>query len=61
MYTLVPAMYAIHIPIKLLGKFNIKLFILVVIVMFIYVVIAKFIFNKVLRKYESGNNISLKA
>ncbi len=61
MYTLVPAMYAIHIPIKLLGKFNIKLFILVVIVMFIYVVIAKFIFNKVLRKYESGNNISLKS
>ena len=61
MYTVVPAMYAVHLPIKLLGNFNIKLFLLIIIVMFIFIIIAKSIFNKVLKEYESGNNISLKA
>lgn len=61
MYTVIPAMYAVHLPIRLMGKFDIKIFALVIFAMFIYVGIAKLMFNQVLKKYESGNNIALKS
>lgn len=61
MYTVFPAMYTTHLPIKLMGKFNIKVFILIIIAMFIYIVVAKLMFNQVLKRYESGNNIALKS
>lgn len=61
MYTVIPAMYAVHLPIKLLGKFDIKIFAIIILAMIIFIGIAKFMFNQVLRKYESGNNIALKS
>lgn len=60
MFTVIPAMYAVHFPIRLMEKFDLKIFILVIVVMNIYILIAKYIFSKVLEKYESGNNIAMK-
>lgn len=61
MYTVIPAMYAVHLPIKLLGQFDIKIFALIIVAMTIFVFIAWLLFKQVLKKYESGNNISLKS
>ena len=60
MYTIIPAMYAVHLPIKLIGKFDLKIFFMIIIAMVIYVMIAKILFNEVIKRYESGNNIALK-
>lgn len=60
MYTIIPAMYAVHLPIKLLGKFDIKIFMLIIIAMMIFIGISKALFGAVLKRYESGNNIALK-
>ena len=61
MYTIVPAMYAVHLPIRLMGKFDIKIFLLIILATIIFVLIAKMLFSIVLKKYESGNNIALKS
>lgn len=60
MFTLVPAAYVAHVPIKLLGNFDIKLFIILLAVTLFLAIISSFIFYKSLKKYESGNNIAMK-
>lgn len=60
MYTVVPATYISHLPIKLLGKFDLRVFLLILGVTLLYVVIANIVFYKALEKYESGNNIAMK-
>lgn len=60
MFTLVPAAYVSHIPIKLLGNFDIKLFLLLLIATVFLILLAIIVFYKSLNKYESGNNIAMK-
>ena len=60
MFTIIPTMYAVHLPIKLIGKFDIKVFAMIIIAMTIYIIIAKILFGEVIKRYESGNNIALK-
>ena len=61
MFTIVPAMYAVHLPIRLMGKFDLKIFLLIIFATIIFVLISKILFGIVLKKYESGNNIALKS
>lgn len=60
MFTLVPAAYISHLPIKLLGNFDIKLLIILLSATILYALISSYIFYKSLNKYESGNNIAMK-
>lgn len=60
MFTLVPAAYVSHLPIKLLGNFDIKTFIALLAATLFYAVISALIFYKSLNRYESGNNIAMK-
>lgn len=60
MYTIIPAMYAVHLPIKLLGKFSIKIFMMIIAAMLVYLIFAKLLFREVIKRYESGNSITLK-
>ena len=61
MYTVVPAMYAVHLPITLMEKFDLKIFLLIVFATIFFVVLANILLNQVIKKYESGNNIALKS
>ena len=54
-------MYAVHLPIRLMGKFDLKIFLLIIFATIIFVLISKILFGIVLKKYESGNNIALKS
>jgi len=60
LYTIVPAGYIVHLPIKLLGNFTIKGLLILILATSIYVCIAILIFKKVLVKYESGNSMRMK-
>lgn len=60
MFTILPAAYITHMPIKLLSNFNLKIFSLILIVTLIYATISIRLFYYILKKYESGNNISMK-
>lgn len=60
MFTVLPAAYIVHMPIKLLSKFDIRIFGLILIVTLIYSFISLKFFYYILKKYESGNNIAMK-
>lgn len=60
MFTILPAAYITHMPIKLLNNFDIKIFGLILIVTTIYMIFSIKFFYYILKKYESGNNISMK-
>ena len=60
LYTLVPAGYIVHLPIRLIRDFNILHFLLLILAIAIYVIIAVNIFKKALKNYESGNSMALK-
>lgn len=60
LYTIIPVGYIVYMPVKNLFSFNIWNLFIIFIATIIYVIIAKIMFNKVLKKYESGNSISLK-
>lgn len=60
MFTIVPAGYVIHLPIKLIGKFDLKIFFIVILATIFYFLIARIIFYKSIKRYESGNNMSMK-
>lgn len=59
-YTIIPAGYMTHLPIKLIGKFNIFGFLLVLFATMVYIILAIMMFKKVLSKYESGNSMAMK-
>lgn len=60
LYTIVPAGYIVHLPIKLIRSFSITKFLILIIAIAIYVIIAIIIFKKALKNYESGNAMALK-
>lgn len=60
LYTLVPAGYIVHLPIKLIGSFSIIKFLILILAIVIYVIIAVVLFKKALKNYESGNSMALK-
>ena len=60
MFTIVPTAYISHLPIKIITQFDIKLVVLVISFAMIIAIIAIKLFNYILKKYESGNNISMK-
>lgn len=60
LYTLVPAGYIAHLPIRLIFNFNLTNFIGLIIATVVYVLIAIVMFKKVLKNYESGNAMALK-
>lgn len=59
LYTIVPAGYIIHLPVKLLGNFTVRGIFILLIATSIYIFIAIKIFKKVLIKYESGNSMNM--
>jgi ABC-2 type transport system permease protein len=60
MYTVVPAYYIVHLPIKIINIFSLKSFAVVTIVAAIWCLIAIVFFYQAIKKYESGNNIAMK-
>lgn len=61
MYTVIPVAYLIHIPINLIYNFDIKQYLLVIVVSILSFVIANIFFNKSLKKYESGNSMLMRS
>ena len=60
MFTIAPTAYVVHLPIKLIGKFDLKIFLIVILAAIFYFILARTIFYKSIKKYESGNNIAMK-
>lgn len=60
MFSLVPAAYVSHLPLKLMNNFDIKWFLLLVIATTFIAMLAIVVFYASLKKYESGNNIAMK-
>lgn len=60
MFTIVPAGYIVHLPIKIIYDFNAKYLLVVVLATLFFVVSANLMFKLALKKYESGNNIALR-
>ena len=58
MYTVIPAMYAAHIPVKLMSSFSITSFMLLISVTGFFVFLMFFLYNKGIKKYESGNSVT---
>ena len=59
-FTIIPAYYAAHLPLKIIDNFSIKNFTIFILSGIVLFGLAILIFNKALKKYESGNNISLR-
>jgi len=59
-YTIIPAAYILYIPARLLEKFELPLFLILLSAASILVVITSKLFNLVLKRYESGNSMSMK-
>ena len=55
LYTIVPIGLSVYIPISILVKFNLPLFLLVSFVSMAFVIFAFFIFHKGLKRYSSSN------
>ncbi len=60
MFTVVPAAYISHLPIKLLGKFDGRIFLWICLMTVVYTMMAIIIFYQSLKRYESGNHIAMK-
>lgn len=60
MYTIIPAYYAVHLPLDIVNKFSILNTLIVFVSGVIFTLIAVKIFNLALKRYESGNNISMR-
>ncbi len=60
MFTIVPTAYISHLPIKVISSFDIKLLVFIIVFAVILAIIAIKFFYSILKKYESGNNISMK-
>ena len=58
MYTAIPAMYIAHIPVRLLKGFSLSSFLILIAVTAILVCAMFVMYNKGLKKYESGNNVT---
>ena len=58
MYTVVPAMYIAHIPVKLVNSFSLKGFAILLFSMIVFLVITKLLYEKGLKRYESGNSVT---
>lgn len=59
-YTIVPAGYILYIPTRLLENFEIQLFLILLCAVCILVVITTKLFKLVLKRYESGNSMSMR-
>ena len=60
LYTLIPAGYIVHLPIKLIQSFSITKFLILIFALVIYVIISIVLFKNALKNYESGNAMVLK-
>ena len=59
-FTVIPAYYAVHMPLEIIHEFSLTKTIIVFTSGIFFLLLSIFIFNKALKKYESGNNISLR-
>lgn len=59
-FTVIPAAYAVHLPLEIIENFSISKFLIVLFAGIMFCILAIFTFNKALKSYESGNNISMK-
>lgn len=58
--TIIPAYYAVHLPLDILTDFSFTKLVILILATIFFLTIAIKIFNCALKKYESGNNISLR-
>lgn len=58
MYTVIPAAYVAHVPVKLMNTFSVALFIALIAVLVLSWMLMMFMYNKGLKKYESGNGVT---
>ena len=60
LYTLIPAGYIVHLPIKLIQSFSITKFLILIFAFVIYLIVSIVLFKNALKNYESGNAMVLK-
>ena len=61
LYTIVPVAYLDYLPIRMLTEtFSIPIFLVIVLVSSIFMLLSIYVFNKAMKNYESGNNMSMK-
>ena len=58
MYTVIPAAYVAHVPIKFMHSFEIKWVLILLVATIFFVSLMFILYNKGLKKYESGNNVT---
>lgn len=60
MYTVVPAMYVTHLPIRLLKSFDTNTLLLILLAAGIFILLTILMMKIVVKKYESGNSMALR-
>ena len=58
MYTVIPAAYVAHVPVKLMNGFSLKGIGLMIVAAVVFVTLMFVLYNKGLKKYESGNSVT---
>jgi len=59
-FTIIPAYYAAYLPIEIIHDFSLMKTSIVIVTGVLFTIIAIKIFNTALKRYESGNNISMR-
>ena len=60
LYTVIPVGYMTYIPKDIVMSFSVKKLFVVLFTVVMYMLFAVFVFKRAMKRYESGNNISLK-
>ncbi len=61
LYTVVPVGYMVYMPINIIAKFDPVALAIVIVAGIAFMALAVFVFNKALKRYESGNTISMRS
>lgn len=58
--TIIPVFYACYLPIEIIDKFSFTKLVIVIVMGIVFMAIALKIFKEAVKRYESGNNISMR-
>ena len=59
-FTIIPAYYAVHLPLEIIREFSLVKTLIVIFSGIVFTVVSVKVFNNALKRYESGNNISMR-
>lgn len=59
-FTVIPTYYAVHLPLQIIENFSVSKLAIVILAGIFFLILSIFVFYKSIKRYESGNSISLR-